>query len=297
MLQDGSTNYVTGPGGLPLEQVTGTTVTYYHYDQLGSVRGITDASGNLVAAYTYDPYGNLITSTGSLNNPFLYAGQYKDLDTGLYYLRARYYDPSTAEFLSTDPMSFTTRQRYGYVSGNPLNRTDPRGLCWPDWACHAASAVGGGFSNLGSAVHNYDVAHASDLVQFASVASTISMYSGLIGRGCALAGLMTGVADPVAWVPDLCAAVFTGISLGTGLLAVGADLAACNGGSIAGCRNAPWAAGGLVLQLVGAGVAGPVGAEFGPVIRWACGATFALGGAALRNVHSGTAGASPVPGG
>ena len=285
LVKDGSISYVTGPGGLPLEQISGTATYWFHHDQIGSTRLITDATGASQATYTFDPYGGLASSSGNVTNPFRFAGQYNDAETGLYYLQARYYDPTVGQFISIDPAAATSRQRYGYTSGNPLNGTDPRGLCWPDWACHAVSVVGGAFNNLGTAVHAYDVAHVSDLEAFANVTSTISVYSGLIGRGCALASLMTGVADPLAWLPDACAAVFTGISLGTGLLTVAADLAACNGGSAQGCSNAPWAALGFGLQLVGAGAAPAVGATWGPAAQWACGAGFGVGGALLRTIH------------
>jgi hypothetical protein len=82
ILQDGSTLYVTGPGGLPLEQVTGSTVLYYQQDQLGSTRAITDSAGAIAASYSYDAYGNLTSQTGSVSNPFLYTGQYRDSESG-----------------------------------------------------------------------------------------------------------------------------------------------------------------------------------------------------------------------
>ena len=59
-----------------------------------------------------------------------YAGQYTDEETGFQYLRARYYDPTTGTFLTRDPIEAQTREPYGYVAGNPLNRTDPTGLYW-----------------------------------------------------------------------------------------------------------------------------------------------------------------------
>jgi RHS repeat-associated protein len=128
MLMEGSTLYVTGPGGLPLEQVTGSTVYYYHQDQLGSTRALTDASGSAVATYNYDSYGNLTSQTGSVNNPFLFTGQYRDAESGFYHLRARYYDPSTGQFISRDPKVSSTWALYGYVADNPVNLTDPSGL-------------------------------------------------------------------------------------------------------------------------------------------------------------------------
>jgi len=58
------------------------------------------------------------------------SGQYTDNESGLVYLRARYYDPGTGVFLTRDPLEAQTREAYGYVGGNPLNFTDPSGLYW-----------------------------------------------------------------------------------------------------------------------------------------------------------------------
>src|SRR5207302_828930 len=102
-------------------------VFYYHQDQLGSTRALTDRAGAVVATYTYDPYGNLTASTGTVTTPFGYAGQYTDAESGLIYLRVRYYDPSTAQFLTVDPAYAQTQSRYGYVDGDPLNLMDPSG--------------------------------------------------------------------------------------------------------------------------------------------------------------------------
>ena len=60
-------------------------------------------------SYTYDPYGSLAASTGSVPNPFGYAGGYTDTESGLEYLTNRYYDPTTAQFLSVDPLVPTDR--------------------------------------------------------------------------------------------------------------------------------------------------------------------------------------------
>jgi RHS repeat-associated protein len=139
ILKDGATLYVYGPGGLPVEQVTASATYYFHHDQGGSTRLVTTSAGANQATYTFDPFGKLVASTGSLVNPLLYTGQYLDSETGSYYLRARYYDPRTAQFLSRDPATESTREPYGYVSNSPLNRADPTGLfelpngCQVDW--------------------------------------------------------------------------------------------------------------------------------------------------------------------
>ena len=143
-----TTNYIYGPGGLPIEQIAGGVTSWLHHDQLGSTRLVTNAAGAAVAGYTYDPYGNLVASSGTASTAFRFAGQYLDTESGFYYLRMRYYDPATAQFLSRDPAVSLTRSPYGYVAGNPLNVSDPLGL-WGlpdlnpvDWAKAGAGAVG-----------------------------------------------------------------------------------------------------------------------------------------------------------
>ncbi len=123
-----STDFVYGPGGLPLEQVTGSTVSWLHHDQLGSTRIITNSNGSVVAKFGYSPSGSLVSSTGSVSSPLLYGGQYFDSESGLYYLRARYYDPSTSQFTTEDPDLRITGQPYEYAGDNPLNLNDPLGL-------------------------------------------------------------------------------------------------------------------------------------------------------------------------
>ncbi len=124
-------SYIYGPSGLVLEQIDSSgNVHYYHQDQLGSTRVITNSSGTVDATYTYGPYGIIASSTnpGAVSNPFLFAGRYRDVTTGLYYLHARYYDPAAAQFLTVDPAVSTTGSAYAYVAGNPLNASDPNGL-------------------------------------------------------------------------------------------------------------------------------------------------------------------------
>jgi len=129
-LSDGTNSYLYGPGGMPLEQVSTTgTVTYLHADQLGSTRLVTDSAGTVVGTRAYDAYGKPSGQTGAVATPFGYAGEYTDAESGLVYLRARYYDPATGQFLTRDPLAALTQSPYGYVHGDPLNGTDPSGLC------------------------------------------------------------------------------------------------------------------------------------------------------------------------
>ncbi len=133
LLKENSTDYIYGPGGLPLEQINSPTTLYYHHDQLGSTRMLTDSSGAVAGSgtdlYSYDPYGNTTTTTSPTTIPSLgYAWQYTDAETGLIYLRARYYAPSTGQFLSRDAAMAMTRRPYAYAAGEPNGNTDPTGL-------------------------------------------------------------------------------------------------------------------------------------------------------------------------
>ena len=68
--------------------------SYYHYDGLGSTRGLTNGSGQVTARYTYDAFGAVRSSSGTGGTAFKFAGEQTDDEIGLIYLRARYYDPA-----------------------------------------------------------------------------------------------------------------------------------------------------------------------------------------------------------
>jgi len=130
ILNDGTNNYIYGPGGLPIEQITSSgTITYLHHDQAGSTLLITGSTGATEGSYTYDAYGNQTGHTGTATTPLGYDGQYTSSDTGLIYLRAREYDSSTAQFLSRDPFLALTGEPYSYANDDPINEADPSGQC------------------------------------------------------------------------------------------------------------------------------------------------------------------------
>ena len=112
-----------------------TTTTYYYITNLqGDVMYLVDANGVQVAAYDYDPYGKVITSTGDLAeiNPLRYRGYYYDTETGFYYLQSRYYDPEICRFINADSYAstgdgFTGFNMFAYCNNNPVNRIDPDG--------------------------------------------------------------------------------------------------------------------------------------------------------------------------
>ncbi|WP_291764112.1 RHS repeat-associated core domain-containing protein [Cellulomonas sp. 73-145] len=150
LLTDGTHQYVYGVGSTPIAQVNAdNSVDYLHTDQTGSVRTVTDHSGNVVADSDYSPYGIPLDVNGapiSAITPFGYAGQYTD-PTGLLYLRARYYDPTTSQFLTIDPLVAATHLPYAYTPGNPVQLTDPLGL---DWWGNSSDAMAGSGLNGGT---------------------------------------------------------------------------------------------------------------------------------------------------
>lgn len=106
--------------------------SYYVYDGHGSVRALADDSGKVTDTYNYDAFGNLISSVGSTKNDFLFCGEQFDPVTGLYYLRARYMNPSVGTFISMDSYSGSiddpvSLHKYLYSNANPVSNSDPSG--------------------------------------------------------------------------------------------------------------------------------------------------------------------------
>ena len=125
---DVTATYAYAPEGGLISMTRGGSTYYYQTNAQGDVVSLTDSTGAIVDSYGYDPWGKPLSSTGSVTNPFRYAGCYYDGSTGLYYLYHRYYDPATMRFLTLDPASIVTFDRYGYAKDNPVNGADPDGL-------------------------------------------------------------------------------------------------------------------------------------------------------------------------
>jgi RHS repeat-associated protein len=150
LLDDEDHSYLYGPGGLPVEQLSPSEEpTFLHHDQVASTRMLTDAAGNTESTSSYEPYGDLESNTGSGTTRLGFASQYTDAETGLQYLRKRFYDPESGQFLTRDPIVTTTREPYAYGRDNPLRFIDPSGLltvglCW-------SGSIGGAIGVSGSA--------------------------------------------------------------------------------------------------------------------------------------------------
>jgi RHS repeat-associated protein len=97
-------------------------------DALGSVVGQTDVAGNIQTQYTYEPFGNTVTSGVANANSQKYTGR-EDDGTGLYFYRARYYSPALQRFITEDPIGLLGGiNSYAFVDNNPLCFSDPLGL-------------------------------------------------------------------------------------------------------------------------------------------------------------------------
>lgn len=113
----------------PLAELRSSTTSYYDADGLGSITSLSSSAGALANTYTYDSFGKLTASTGTITNPFQYTARELDSQTGIYEYRARYYDQSVGRFISEDPIQFKGGiDFYAYVMNSPTNRTDPTGL-------------------------------------------------------------------------------------------------------------------------------------------------------------------------
>jgi RHS repeat-associated protein len=164
------------------KNMTNSTQTFYQYgdslisqggattanrqyllpDAMGNTRIVTDNTGANVHIYSYDPYGNEISSSTATNYSF--QKYEKDRENNLSYLRARYYDPTTGRFLSKDPhpgaLSVSESQNgYSYAHNDPVNQTDPSGEVIPALIYLAGAAIA--MSDMQNSINNCDTGGAA----------------------------------------------------------------------------------------------------------------------------------------
>jgi RHS repeat-associated protein len=125
-------SFIYGPCRTTIEQINNSTgmVEYLRHDQQGSTRLLTSSTGKVEGKCSYSAYG-IPDCEGSATTPLGYDAQYTSQDTGLIYMRARTYDPATAQFLSVDPFVALTGEPYSFGEDNPINKADPSGRCGP----------------------------------------------------------------------------------------------------------------------------------------------------------------------
>lgn len=168
-----------------------------------------DGSLNLVTRYTYDAYGNTDISFDTdkigLLNPFRYRGYYFDIETNLYYLISRYYDPETCRFISADSIEYLDPETlgglnlYAYCCNNPVMMVDEDGTIpkWLKWVLGIAAFVGAVVLTAltGGALTPVFVGMAVSIVASGLIQGTISAING----GSFWDGFSEGAADGALW--------------------------------------------------------------------------------------------------
>jgi len=105
-------------------------VFVYAQELPGHVAGLVARGNAVVNQYTYTPWGEPLATSEQVPQPLRYAAREYDAETGLYYVRARYYDPQQGRFVSEDPIGLPGGLNlYTYTGNDPSNFTDPLGMC------------------------------------------------------------------------------------------------------------------------------------------------------------------------
>jgi RHS repeat-associated protein len=186
-------------------QVVGGATSSLLTDALGSTIALGDANGAVQTSYIYEPFG-AVTSSGATNtNGYQFTGRENDGSTGLYFNRARYYNPSFGRFISEDPLGFPggpDPNLYAYVANSPVSFADPLGLdpsngCGFLWFGCLANSFGGFFSSLGSFWSQFSQ-FASDLL-FA-VEKTLAVLGGCAFGFAALGTVGAGLGGAIGGI-------------------------------------------------------------------------------------------------
>ena len=155
-------DFVYDENNQPLAMKYNGTLYYYVLNAQGDVVRIVNSSCGTVASYTYDPWGKIISSSGTLAdiNPLRYRGYYYDSETGFYYLQSRYYDPEIGRFInadsyaSTDATGLLSTNMFAYCENDPVNKSDPSGEAFSLITIAVGATVGALVNAAGTAVAN-----------------------------------------------------------------------------------------------------------------------------------------------
>lgn len=181
--------------GTPYAMKYNGTVYYFVTNLQGDVVMILDANGSLAGGYVYDPYGKVLTATGTIAqiNPIRYRGYYHDTETGFYYLQSRYYDPEIGRFINADGYASTGQgvighNMFAYCNNNPVNYIDVSGGI-PFLATMAIGAA----VNVGTSYVAAKVMGQSYSYEDATVAAVCGAASAFGSVGKIAAGIVTGI--------------------------------------------------------------------------------------------------------
>ncbi|BAY22674.1 YD repeat-containing protein [Calothrix sp. NIES-2100] len=180
--------------GLVSRTDSSNATTYYDVDAIGSVVGLTGGTGSYLNRYSYLPFGEDLTKTETVANPFEYVGMWgvTDEGNGLDFMRSRYYETNTGKFTSIDPIGFLggSSNLYAYVDNKPLGAIDPQGTFLVPLA--VGGAIIGGLVGAAS----YGISTALTGGQFSAgglIGATVggAAYGGVVGGTGGLAALGT----------------------------------------------------------------------------------------------------------
>ncbi len=289
-------HYTQGLGLTSRVDATGTA-DYYAFDATGNTSLITGTGGTVVNRYSYLPFGESLSATGSLPNAFTYGGQLGVMSdgSGLDYMRARYYDPGTGRFTAMDPIGPSGGLNlYAYTRNDPVDRVDPSGRASPGGLILAILRQMGvatqysaeltptmSAAEMGAIYRNYDSWNTylnslskDELIAFARqegvAASQIEAYAAGeagVAAGAGATGAAAGSETLAVGAPGAAAGAGGGtvaVNAGGAGAAAGSGTVALEGGGAAIAQT-----GGTVsLESAGAGAAGgssagPLGLAFG----------------------------------
>jgi RHS repeat-associated protein len=250
-----NTSYVLAGRKLISQSRNGST-SYYLQDGQGSTRTLTDDSGSVTDSYSYTAFGEIFSQSGTTENKYLYTGQQFDESTGLYSLRARYFNPAVGRFLSQDSYSVNYNNpielnRYGYAANSPINFSDPSGMLMVEYALNLRAKL--------DAAAPYAAIGMGTGALFGAISAALcggNIFQGMVS-GAALGGI-AGIG--AAFAPAFMAA--TGVTTGVIGLGMAFNDMAKHGINACNVFQAVMAAGGIAGGLYG-GLAGFSGGGFG----------------------------------
>ena len=234
-------DYLYDENGSPIGLTYKGKTYYYRKNLQGDIINITDSTGAKVVTYTYNAWGKIMSMTGNMelavNNPFRYRGYYYDVESGLYYLNSRYYDPQTGRFINADAPEILDggndhlleNNLFAYCFNDPVNRFDDSGN-WslPNWAKIAIGAAAIAVGVIATAATGG--AAAPVLVASLKIAATSAAIGAVSGAGinavshrmatgswkgagkAAVRGAIDGACDGFMWGGITAGATFTTVA-------------------------------------------------------------------------------------
>jgi len=229
----------------------------YHLDRTGTPLVLTDAHGAVAWRATYDPFGELASEAGPVDQPLRHLGQYADAESGLYYNLFRYYDPRIGRYLTPDPLRLRSGSHnfYNYAEGDPVNRRDPDGhlVFLAALAIVGAAALVGGL--IGGAISAATADEGKGWSEFkkgfawgalaGGIGAAVPIVGAAAGLGAAAVGGASLVADGAVSGIEACsdAGWSTGTFAKAAAISVGTTIATLGLSKIPGVKRALGAAG------------------------------------------------------